>query len=198
MTLKIKNVDFIKSCTKVKDYPVYTYPEFAFLGRSNVGKSSLINMIVNRHDLVKTGSRPGVTQTINFFVANNSISLVDLPGYGFAKVPVNIKKSFMPMVKNYLSSKRNIKLVFMLIDIRRKPGDFEHEILTYIVENKIPVAVTVTKSDKLSKNQRIKNLRQIEEELELEKDSLFITSAQSGEGKKDILKLLTATLNDQL
>lgn len=198
MSLKIKHVHFLKSCTKVKEYPLYNYPEFAFLGRSNVGKSSLINMLVNRHDLVKTGSRPGVTQTINFFVLNDSISLVDLPGYGFAKVPANLKKSFIPMVKSYLSSKRNIKLVFMLIDIRRKPGDFEHEILSYLMENKIPVAVTVTKSDKLSKNQRIKNLRLIENELGLEKDSLFITSSESGEGKKDILKLLTAAVKDQL
>ena len=110
--MKIKNANFVKSCTKVADLPNYPYPEFAFFGRSNVGKSSLINMLMGRKKLVRTGSKPGVTRTINIFVANEKISIVDLPGYGYSKVPHELKKKFLPMIKNYINKRENLKLAF--------------------------------------------------------------------------------------
>ena len=198
MTLKIKSVDFLKSCSSAQNYPPSIYPEFAFLGRSNVGKSSLINMIINRKDMVKTGSKPGVTKTINYFLCNDRMYFVDLPGYGYAKLPVELKKKFLPMIKSYVTSKRNIKIAFLLIDIRRIPSDFEHEIMSLLIMNKIPVAVILTKCDKLSKNQRIKQIKKIERELGIDRDSLFITSTLNGEGKKEILQIMGRSLKGSL
>src|SRR4030042_3376497 len=117
MTLKVKNVYFLKSCTKTSGFPEFNYPEFAFFGRSNVGKSSLINMLMGKRDLVKTGARPGVTKMINFFILNDAISLVDMPGYGYAKLPREQKKNFLPMMKSYITKKKNIRAAFVLMDI---------------------------------------------------------------------------------
>jgi len=188
--MKFKNVYFLKSCKKESTFPKYTHPEFAFFGRSNVGKSSLINMLLGQKNLVKTGSKPGVTQLINFFVIDDRVSIVDLPGYGFAKVPKEIKNSFTPMIRGYVENRPNLKLAFLLIDIRRVPDKFEHDLNSFLIENDIPVAVTLTKCDKLSGNQRAKNLKKILAELEIDRDSVFFTSTKTGEGKKDLLKLL--------
>ncbi|HOO73378.1 MAG TPA: ribosome biogenesis GTP-binding protein YihA/YsxC [Spirochaetota bacterium] len=189
--MKIKKVYFLKSCTKPADYPDYRHPEFAFFGRSNAGKSSLINMLLNRKDLVKTGQKPGVTRTINFFVLNDSISLVDLPGYGYARISKDQSKGFMPMLTTYISKRDNLRAAFVLMDIRRVPEAFEHEIITSLHSRKIPVAITLTKCDKLSKNQREKQVRLIEAELGVGRDSIFFTSSKSGEGKRDILRIIS-------
>ncbi|MFW5770211.1 MAG: ribosome biogenesis GTP-binding protein YihA/YsxC, partial [Spirochaetota bacterium] len=125
--MKINKAEFIKSAVKPEQYPQLPYPEFAFAGRSNVGKSSLINMVTGNSRLVKVGSKPGVTKTINFFSINDTICMADLPGYGYAKVPMELKKQFYPMIKLYFSNRDRLKLVFLLIDIRRVPGDFEKE-----------------------------------------------------------------------
>lgn len=189
--MKIKNVRFLKSCTRPSDYPDFPHPEFAFFGRSNVGKSSLINMLVNRKDLVKTGQKPGVTRTINFFVMNDAISLVDLPGFGYARISKEVSGGFMPMLMTYITKRKNLRAAFLLIDIRRVPGDFEHQIITALHNQKVPVAITLTKCDKLTKNQKEKNLRLIEAELGIGRESMFITSAKTGEGKKDLLGVIS-------
>ncbi len=188
--MKIKTVSFLKSCTNPSHFPAYDHPEFAFFGRSNVGKSSLLNMILGQKDLVKTGSRPGVTQTINFFIVNDNRSFVDLPGFGYAKLPMAIKKKLLPMVKEYIEKRDNLKLAFLLIDIRRVPGDYEHDIIEHLAKNDVPVVITLTKCDKLSKNQRQKNISEIQKALEIERDSIFITSSETNEGKKELLMLI--------
>jgi GTP-binding protein len=188
--MKIKTAVFLKSCTASTQFPDLNYPEFAFFGRSNVGKSSLLNMLLGKKDLVKTGSRPGVTTMVNFFTVNESKSFVDLPGFGYSKLPASMRKKFMPLIKDYIANRPNLKAGFLLIDIRRTPGDFEKEILSFLTGREIPVAITITKADKLSKNQRVKKIREIEQALVISSDSIFITSASTGEGKQQILRLI--------
>lgn len=172
-------------------FPAYSYPEFAFMGRSNVGKSSLINMILGSKNLVKTGSKPGVTKTINFFLLEDKISIADLPGFGYAKLPVEIKKNFYPLIKNYINKRENLKLAFLLIDIRRIPDDYEREILSLLEENEIFGAIALTKCDKLTKNKRIQCAGDIMKSLNLSIDNLFFTSTKTGEGKKELLHLIS-------
>jgi len=186
----VKNVTFLKSCTQAGQFPSYKYPEFAFFGKSNVGKSSLLNMILGKKGLVKTGSRPGVTKTVNFFIVNDNRSFADLPGFGYAKLPLGIKRTLLPMIKEYIVKRDNLILAFLLIDIRRIPGDYETDIIRLLGEKKIPVAIVLTKCDKVSKNQRQKNISEIQKTLELDRDSFFPTSAETGEGKKELLKLI--------
>lgn len=189
--MKIKSAEFLKSCTSADQFPDYIYPEFAFFGRSNVGKSSLMNMLLGKKDLVKTGSRPGVTTMVNFFIVNDNKSFVDLPGFGYAKLPAPMRKKFMPLIKEYVQNRSNLRLAFMLIDIRRTPGDYEEEILAFLTQREIPVAITITKADKLSVNQRGKRIKEIEASLGVSRDSIFLTSASTGEGKKELLRLIT-------
>jgi len=188
--MKIKSVSFLKSCTNTSQFPGFDYPEFAFFGRSNVGKSSLLNMILGQKDLVKTGSRPGVTQTINFFIVNDNRSFVDLPGFGYAKLPMSIKKKLLPMINEYIEKRENLKLAFLLIDIRRVPGDYEKDIIELFAKNRVPVVITLTKCDKLSKNQRQKNISDIQKSLGIDKNSIFLTSSETNEGKKELLMLI--------
>jgi len=189
--MKINKAEFIKSAVKPEQYPQLPYPEFAFAGRSNVGKSSLINMVTGNSRLVKVGSKPGVTKTINFFSINDTVCIADLPGYGYARVPMELKKQFYPMIKLYFSNRDRLKLVFLLIDIRRVPGDFEKEMISLVTGNNIPVAIIATKCDKLSKNQRAQNTKKILQSLDISQESLFYSSVKSGEGKKDIAKLIS-------
>lgn len=189
--MKINSALFLKSCTSPDQFPEFDYPEFAFFGRSNVGKSSLLNMILSKKDLVKTGSRPGVTTMVNFFIVNENKSFVDLPGFGYAKLPAPIRKKFMPLIREYIDKRVNLKAAFLLIDIRRTPGDYEEEILSLLTNKEIPVAITITKADKLSKNQRGKRLKEIEKSLGINSDSIFLTSATTGEGKQNILQIIS-------
>lgn len=188
--MKIKSATFLKSSTSCEQFPNFNYPEFAFFGRSNVGKSSLLNMLVNKKNLVKTGSRPGVTTMINFFIINNNTSFVDMPGFGYAKLPASIRKKFMPLIREYIEKRTNLKAAFLLIDIRRTPGDYEEEILSLLTNKEIPVAITITKADKVSKTQRGKRLKEIEDTLGISSESVFLTSASTGEGKQNILNII--------
>jgi len=188
--MKIKDVYFLKSCKNIADFPDYQYPEVAFLGRSNVGKSSLINMLMNKKNLVKTGSKPGVTRTINFFILNQAISIADLPGYGYANVPLKLKKTFLPLIRRYIMNRINLKLAFFLIDIRRIPGSIELELLSLLSGNKIPVAITLTKCDKVSRNRLAQYIQNISKQLGIDSDRLFITSAKTLSGKKELLGLI--------
>lgn len=188
--MKIKDIYFMKSARSFKDFPNLAYPEFAFMGRSNVGKSSLINMIMSKKDLVKVGAKPGVTRTINFFILNNSITLADLPGYGYAKLPAEIKNSFLPLMKDYISRRDRLKLVFLLMDIRRTPDELEKNMIMHLTEHRIPIAVIATKCDKFSRNQKIMHIKKIAEALMIGIDSIFLTSIKTGEGKKELLHLI--------
>lgn len=188
--MKFKKVEFLKSCTSPAQFPDYAYPEFAFLGRSNTGKSSLINMLLGQRNLVKTGSKPGVTRAVNFFLVDSSLSIADLPGFGYAKVPAEMKKKFLPLIKNYISNRKNLVLAFLLIDIRRIPGEQEREIISLLSENEIYVAVALTKCDKLTRGKKIESCRAICESLGIGTESAFFTSSKTGEGKKELLGLI--------
>lgn len=156
-----------------------------------MGKSSLINMVTGRKSLVKVGSKPGVTKLVNFFLINGNISLADMPGYGYAKVPKSVKNKFLPLIRDYIKNRDNLKLTFLLIDIRRTPGDMEKDIIIQLTDNNKPIAIIATKCDKLSKIQRNNNARKIAQELMIDAGSIFFTSSKTGEGKEDIRNLIT-------
>ncbi|HON77970.1 MAG TPA: ribosome biogenesis GTP-binding protein YihA/YsxC [Spirochaetota bacterium] len=188
--MKIQNAYYLLSSFKEKDFPDLPHPEFAFLGRSNVGKSSLLNMLTGQKNLCRVGQKPGVTKAVNFFIINENITFADLPGFGYAKLPKGVKEKFYPLIKNYIRAREQIKLVFLLIDIRRVPGDYEREIIMLCTERRIPVAIIATKCDKLSNNVLKNNSRDIAEALEIDTDSIFFTSAKSRMGKDDIFSLI--------
>ena len=184
--MKIKSAEFVKSAVKPSHYPPANFPEIAFSGRSNVGKSSLINALLNRKRLVKTSSTPGRTQLINFFVVNNLISFVDLPGYGYAKVPASVQKKWGPMIETYLLTRETLKGVVLIIDVRRTPGIKELELIAWFSHFEIPFILVLTKTDKLSKTKQIKQKIIIAETLNVNKDNLILFSARTGRGKKDV------------
>jgi len=184
--MHVKSALFIKSATKPQHYPEGDLPEIAFAGRSNVGKSSLINALVNRKNLVRTSSTPGRTQLINFFDVNGTFTLVDLPGYGFARVPLEVKKQWGPMIEKYLSMRTNLRGVVLIIDIRRIPKEEDLQLLNWLRTFSIPPILVVTKCDKVSRNEREKQLTLIAKELGVEKAALNPFSALSKEGLEKI------------
>jgi GTP-binding protein len=179
----IKSSEFITSAVKPSQYPVSDLPEIAFSGRSNVGKSSLINAILNRKKLVKTSTTPGRTQLINFFNINNAFLFVDLPGYGYAKVPASVKKTWGPMIEKYLTSRKTLKGVVLIMDIRRNPGHEELDFLDWMYHFSIPYILVLTKTDKLSKSKQMKRYNSISESLNVEKKDMILFSAKSKKGK---------------
>jgi len=184
----IKNVQFIKSAVKPSQYPEYDFSEIAFAGRSNVGKSSLINTLIQRKDMVKTSSKPGCTQLINFFLVNENLSFVDLPGYGYAKVSKKIRSQWQPMVNLYLSQRQSLLGLILLIDIRRDPATEEFDMMDWLGAHEIPYLVVLTKSDKLSKTKQQKRLLSICSQLNREKNSVILFSTRTQKGRDTILK----------
>jgi GTP-binding protein len=181
--MKILSAEFVTSATKPVQYPPVKYPEMAFAGRSNVGKSSLINTLVNRKRLVKTSSTPGRTQLINFFDINQKMTFVDLPGYGYAKVPAAVRKKWGPMIENYLSSRRALKGVVVIMDIRRIPRQEEHDLIDWLKYFSIDGILVLTKTDKLSKQKRLKQHIAIAEALTVDPTKLILFSAKSRQGR---------------
>ena len=184
--MKILSAEFVTSAVKPAQYPPVKYPEMAFAGRSNVGKSSLINTLVNRKHLVKTSSTPGRTQLINFFNINNNLTFVDLPGYGYAKVPVAVRKNWGPMIETYLSTRKTLKGVVVIMDIRRIPRQEEHDLIDWLKYFSIAGILVLTKTDKLSKPKRLKQHIAIAEALAVAPDKLILFSAKSRQGKDAI------------
>jgi GTP-binding protein len=182
----IKSAEFVTSASKPSQYPPAVLPEIAFAGRSNVGKSSLINALLNRRHLVKTSSKPGRTQLINFFMVNRAFIFVDLPGYGYAKVPMHIKKNWGPMVETYLSQRKTLKAVVLIIDIRRIPGPEELSLIQWVGHMGIPWVPILTKADKLSKTKQLEQQLSIGKALYIERDELILFSARSKKGKESV------------
>lgn len=180
--MKIQSAIFEKSAAKPEDYPAAALPEIAFAGRSNVGKSSLINTLVNRRNLVKTSATPGKTRLINFFPVNGAFCFVDLPGYGYARVPGKERMKWGPMIETYLGTRPTLKGVVLLQDIRRMPGLQEHQLLDYLAHLGLPVIFVLTKSDKLSRNKQIVQARLIRRELGLAEDETVCFSAKTRQG----------------
>ena len=192
--MKIKQAEFVKSAVYEKDYPMeLNNMEFAFVGRSNVGKSSLINSITGRKKLAKTSKTPGRTQLINYFKVNNEFYIVDLPGYGFAKVPKEMKAEWGKTMERYVASARK-KLVFVLLDIRRIPSEEDMEMLEWLDHHDIPFKIIFTKMDKVSNNEKFKCLKDIKKKVEFHNDDVFFHSSLNDTGKEDILNYIESLL----
>lgn len=195
--MHVKSAEFITSAVQVHQYPPAEYPEVAFAGRSNVGKSSLINKLVNRKHLVKTSSTPGRTQLINFFSINDALSLVDLPGYGYAKVPAAVKGQWGPMVERYITNRPNLRAVVLLMDIRRTPRVEEFNLMDWLQHYRKPVILVLTKADKLSKTKQKRQALLIAETLGVDVDDLVLFSAKSGLGKDLLWELIEQVIGDR-
>ncbi len=178
----IKSAEFVTSAVRPSQFPPPDRPEFAFAGRSNVGKSSLINTLVNRRKLVLTSSTPGKTRLINFFRVNEALIFVDLPGYGYARVSAAERRSWRPMIESYLTERPNLKAVVVILDVRRTPGAEEAQLLEWLGERGIPPILVVTKSDKISKTVQKKQLRNIAFALGVEPEDLLLFSSKSRQG----------------
>ena len=189
--MQIKNAEFITSAVDLKTLPESNYPEFMFCGRSNVGKSSFINMVCNRNKLARTSSNPGKTQTLNFFLINNSFYFVDVPGYGYANVAKSIKATFGKMIEEYVTNRDNLKMVFLLVDFRHKPTEDDCLMYNFLKYYNKRVTIIATKSDKIKNIERKKCKQQIIDTLNLdENDNLIITSSENRIGLPEFLSVL--------
>ncbi len=193
--MKIQSAEFMKSAVKPSQYPEHGFPEIAFAGRSNVGKSSLINTLVKRKSLVKTSSKPGCTQLINFFLLNQDICLVDLPGYGYAKVSKSVRAQWQPMVERYLSSRKNLCGLVLLMDLRRDPREEEAHLMDFLEASEIPYLIILTKADKLSKNQQKKRLAALSAHIRRHPDDMILFSSKTGLGRQIVLDEIAALLH---
>ncbi|MCX8484109.1 MAG: hypothetical protein RLZZ146_28 [Bacteroidota bacterium] len=195
--MEINTAEYIGSWQKNADMPHTEKPEFAFIGRSNVGKSSLINMLTQRNGLAKTSSTPGKTQSINLFLLNKQIQFVDLPGYGYAKVSKDQREVFGKMIKYYLRDRVNLFCLFVLVDLRIKPQAIDLSFINECGENGIPMALIGTKADKLKPAELAENKSAIENALLEVWDELppfFISSAETKEGREEIWSFIKGTL----
>ncbi len=184
--MKITSAEFLKSVYPQDDYPQGGYPEVAFAGRSNVGKSSLINTLVNRKGLARISSSPGKTQSINFYLVNGSLCLVDLPGYGYAKVPEQTRKQWSPLIEDYCRTRKNLRGVVVIIDARIGPTPLDISLIQWLRGLSLPALITMTKTDKLSKNKLAQVRRQTAETLSLDAEKICTFSAHTGQGKKEL------------
>ncbi|WP_133757387.1 ribosome biogenesis GTP-binding protein YihA/YsxC [Gelidibacter sediminis] len=192
----IKTAEFVMSNSEVAKCPKDFLPEYAFIGRSNVGKSSLINMLTNHKNLAKTSGRPGKTQLINHFLINKNWFLVDLPGYGYARVSKSSKKKFQQFITDYFEKRQQLVTAFVLIDLRHEPQKIDLEFMEYMGENRIPFSIIFTKADKLKPKAIERNAESYMQELLKtweETPSYFITSSTSAIGRDEVLQFIDTT-----
>lgn len=189
--MKIKEAEFVISAMRISQYPEDDLPEFMLVGRSNVGKSSFINMLVGNKKLARISSTPGKTRNLNFYLINKEFYFVDVPGYGYAQVSKKEQKKFGLMIEEYLENRKNLLRTYMLVDLRHKPTDDDVLMYNYLKYYSIPVTIIATKSDKVSTNKREKAARVIKETLKLQDDDSFIVvSNNTKEGKTKVLSEL--------
>lgn len=185
--MKINNVELTISAVRQSQYPEDSKPEFLLVGRSNVGKSSFINSIIERKNLARISSTPGKTQTLNFYIVNDDFYLVDVPGYGYASVSKEVQQKFGMMIEEYLEHRDCLKKVYMLVDFRIKPTQDDLLMYNFLKYHNLPVTIVATKVDKVSKNDREKQIKIITDELEIaETDRLVLFSNKTKLGKPDV------------
>jgi len=197
--MQIKTITYLQSVVDWRKCPPPQLPEYAFIGRSNVGKSSLINMLANNNNLAKISSKPGKTQTINHFLVNNSWFLVDLPGYGFAKASKTMREKWSKMIHDYINLRENLQLLFILIDVRLEPQKNDLEFINSMGEKMFPFALIFTKCDKQSAITTAKNIENFKKNLSETWEELppfFITSAKNGTGRDELLQYI-GSINQQ-
>ena len=194
--MQIKSAEFLVSNTSVAKCPKDRLPEYAFIGRSNVGKSSLINMLTSRKNLAKTSGRPGKTQLINHFIINKNWYLVDLPGYGYARVSKKVKKEFQKFITNYFEQREQLLCAFVLVDCRHEPQKIDLDFMEYLGERQIPFSIIFTKADKLKPKALERNIDAYKDTLLsgiwIEMPNYFVSSASHGAGKEEILGYIEA------
>ena len=198
--MNLVHAEFVMSNAEVAKCPKSNLPEYAFIGRSNVGKSSLINMLCNRKSLAKTSSRPGKTQLINHFLINKKWHLVDLPGYGYARVSKTQKKVFQKFVTDYFLKRTELISAFLLIDIRHEPQPVDLDFFKWLGEHQIPFSIVFTKADKIKPGNIEKRINNYFDELKKDWEELpphFVTSASKGDGKEELLRYIQK-INDSI
>ena len=194
----IKNVNLETVCGVTSTLPENNLPEVAFAGKSNVGKSSLINALMNRKSYARISAQPGKTQTINFYNVNDQIYFVDLPGYGYATANEKVKAQWGKMIERYLHGSKKLKIVFLLIDIRHEPGKNDVQMYDWIIKSGFHPVIIATKADKIKRSQLAKCVKIIKDTLKLESDAVLIPfSAQSKQGRDDIYMLLDELLKKE-
>ena len=198
--MEISQAEFVSSETDVKKCPPAGKPEFAFIGRSNVGKSSLLNMLTSRKNLAKISNKPGKTQTINHFIINDNWYLVDLPGYGYASVSKEKRAGFGKIIEHYILQRESLTCLFVLLDARLEPQKIDLEFIQWSGEKEIPLCLVFTKADKLTKNQLQRNLSIYRKTLEKtweELPAILVTSSTTRAGKDELLTFIENALADQ-
>ncbi|RDY66096.1 MULTISPECIES: ribosome biogenesis GTP-binding protein YihA/YsxC [Halobacillus] len=194
--MKVNSADIVISAASKKQYPKAPIPEIALAGRSNVGKSSFINRMIQRKNLARTSSKPGKTQTLNFYIINDKFHFVDVPGYGYAKVSKKERAKWGAMMEEYFAEREQVKATALIIDIRHKPTEDDQLMYDYLKHFDLPVMVIATKLDKIKKGQRKKQLKMIQDVLEMEEeDALIPFSSETGEGKDVAWKTMLSHLN---
>ncbi|MGC4022235.1 MAG: ribosome biogenesis GTP-binding protein YihA/YsxC [Cyclobacteriaceae bacterium] len=195
--MKILSAEFVMSNTEWQKCPLSQNPEFAFIGRSNVGKSSLINALTERKNLAKTSANPGKTQTINHFLVNKNWNLVDLPGYGFASVSRTARSSWGKMIEQYLINRENLYCTFVLLDSRLAPQKIDFEFITWMGERNLPIAIVLTKIDKLKQQELARTRKALEDKLLEGWEELppfFVTSAEKKTGRSNVLDFISEAI----
>lgn len=185
--MKIASADFLRSAVTASQYPRQPLPEVAFAGRSNVGKSSLINTLLHRRGLAKTSGTPGKTQAINFFEINRRFMLVDLPGYGYAKVPRQVQAGWRTMVETYLRERELLRAVVHIVDVRHSPTEQDQQLRQWLLFEGVEVVTVATKADKLKRSQRSSHIREVRQALAMpSEEPLLLFSSQNREGRQQL------------
>ncbi|MBS4167758.1 ribosome biogenesis GTP-binding protein YihA/YsxC [Parachlamydia sp. AcF125] len=203
MTYSFKNTHFITTAVNQQKYPLvknaagHILPEIAVAGRSNVGKSSLLNHLFQAKNLVKTSSTPGKTQALNFFNVDNKLVFVDLPGYGFAQVPIEVRKKWGPLIDHYLRERESLKLILFLFDIRRLPNEDDKLFLEWVIKNQKSMILVFTKIDKVTTNQKVAQTRAILSAFEAENIHYAYYSVPKNLGRKELIAMMNDALAEE-
>ena len=192
--MKITSAEFVTSAIAPEGYPKEGLPEIAFMGKSNVGKSSLLNSLLNSHKLARTSSTPGRTQLVNFFRVNKAFLFVDLPGYGYAKVPEAVRRQWGPMVENYLANREELVLSILILDSRHAPTANDLRLKSWLEHHGLPFAIVSTKADRLSNNQLRNSLRGTAASLEIAQQAILPYSSVTGRGSDRIWSVINERL----